>query len=179
LRKLSELEGVCLGIVSKFQPCTAYRVRSILRDSPSSHWRASAGSVYPLLARLDAGKLISTTADENDGRGRKHLKVTPDGRQALRHWIMAGADQELISAISDPVRTRTFFLGMLDVKQRGHYLKELISRMEIHLSETKTRLDHSLEFDDLYGELGSLGAMKVTQTRLEWLKLVRKRLAKQ
>ncbi len=62
-RKLSELEGVSLGIVYKRQACTAYRVRSELKEAPSSHWRASAGSVYPLLNRLEAnGLLVTTTA---------------------------------------------------------------------------------------------------------------------
>ena len=52
-RVLSELEGVCLGLVRKHEPCTAYRVRQELKAAPSSHWHASAGSVYPLLARLE------------------------------------------------------------------------------------------------------------------------------
>ena len=91
-RKLSELEGVSLGIIYKQQPCTAYRVRSELKEAPSSHWRASAGSVYPLLARLEAEGLVVTTSDKNDGRGRKLLKVTAEGRKSLQAWVIAGAD---------------------------------------------------------------------------------------
>ena len=53
IRVLSELEGVCLGLVRKHEPCTAYRVRQELKAAPSSHWQASAGSVYPLLTRLE------------------------------------------------------------------------------------------------------------------------------
>ena len=63
MRELSELEGVCLGLVGKYEPCTPYRVRQELKAAPSSHWHASAGSVYPLLTRLEDKKLLVTSSD--------------------------------------------------------------------------------------------------------------------
>lgn len=177
-RKLSELEGVSLGIVYKRQACTAYRVRSELKEAPSSHWRASAGSVYPLLNRLEANGLLVTTTDKNDGRGRKLLKVTAEGRRSLRAWVIAGADPELVSAVTDPLRSRTFFLDVLSEAKRQNYLNKLIELTRLYLSETKDRLQQAKEGGDLYDYLGSLGAMKVTEARLDWLYDVRKRLLK-
>ena len=78
-RLLSELEGVCLGIIRKHESCTAYRVRLELKEAPSSHWRASAGSVYPLLARIEEEGFIETTSDKQDGRGRKYMTVSTMG----------------------------------------------------------------------------------------------------
>jgi len=177
-RPLSELEGVSLGIIYKQQPCTAYHVRSELKESPSSHWRASAGSVYPLLARLERQGLVSTTTDENDGRGRKLLKVTTQGRQALKAWVVAGADQDLVASVMDPIRSRTFFLDVLSAPKRREYLDQLIALTERHLGQTKDHLVQKKKSDDLYDYLGSLGAMKVTEARLGWLRVVRKRLSK-
>ena len=176
-RKLSELEGVSLGIIYKREPCTAYRVRSELKEAPSSHWRASAGSVYPLLARLEAEGLVVTTMDKNDGRGRKLLNVTADGRKSLRAWVIAGADPDLVSAVTDPLRSRTFFLDVLSESKRRNYLNKLIELTRDYLSETKDRLQKAKESDDLYDYLGSLGAMRVTEARLDWLRDVRKRLS--
>jgi DNA-binding PadR family transcriptional regulator len=176
-RKLSELEGVSLGIIFKQQPCTAYHVRSELKAAPSSHWRASAGSVYPLLARLEEEGFISTAADENDGRGRKVLTVTPLGRNALKRWVVAGADLEFISAVTDPIRSRSFFLDVLGKQKRVEYVDRLIELTEDYLAETKGHLDEVSKSSDLYNYLGSLGAMKVTKTRLEWLREVRKQIA--
>ncbi len=176
-RKLSELEGVSLGIIYKQQPCTAYRVRCELKEAPSSHWRASAGSVYPLLARLEADGFVAATTDRNDGRGRKLLKVTTQGRRSLQAWIIAGADQDLISSVMDPIRSRTFFLKVLSAPKRQEYLDHLIVLTESFLLETKDHLEQKKKTGDLFDYLGSLGAMKVTEARLDWLRVVRKQLS--
>jgi len=176
LRKLSELEGVSLGIVGKYEPCTAYRVRSELKKSPSTHWQASAGSLYPLLTRLEEEGIVATKPDKSDGRGRKLLKVTTRGRKSLKEWVAKGADETHISSVTDPIRSRMFFLDVLSPAKQRTYLAELISLMEKHLSETRTHLDEVSESGDVYGYLGSLGAMKVVEARLDWLKVVQRRL---
>jgi len=176
-RKLSELEGVSLGIIYKQQPCTAYHVRGELKKAPSSHWRASAGSIYPLLARLEGEGLVVTTTDEQDGRGRKLLRATTEGRKSLRAWVMSGTDQEHISSATDPIRSRAFFLGVLGSSRQLTYLNKLITQMEHYLSETRAHLAQVSETDDVYDQLGALGAVKISEARLDWLKLVHKRLS--
>ncbi len=169
-RVLSELEGVCLGLVRKHEPCTAYLVRQELKAAPSSHWQASAGSVYPLLTRLKDEGLMVTTSDTGDGRGRKLLRVTRQGQASLRKWLLAGAGLELISSMTDPIRSRMFFLDVLSAAQRAAYLDELISEMEHYLSKTKDHLGNLTEDDDPYAYLGALGAVKITEARLQWLR---------
>jgi DNA-binding PadR family transcriptional regulator len=176
LRQLSELEGVSLGTVHKYQSCTAYRVRCELKDAPSSYWRASAGSVYPLLARLEEEGLVASKLDENDGRGRKLLSVTAKGRKSLKNWIMAGVEQGLLSSVTDPIRSRAFFLDVLSRAKQIEYLDEVITSMESYLAETRTYLESKSETDDLYEYLGSLGAMNMTAARLDWLNSVREHI---
>jgi len=175
-RKLSELEGVSLGIIQKQQPCTAYHVRSELRKAPSSHWHASAGSVYPLLTRLEKEGLVAATTDENDGRGRKVLRVTADGRKSVREWVLAGTDLEIISSVTDPIRSRMFFMGVLAAPKQLTYLNKLIARMELYLAQTRAHLEQKIEADDVFDYLGALGAMKIAEARLEWLRVVLKQL---
>ena len=177
VRKLTELEGVCLGIVGKHEPCTAYRVRLELKRSPSAHWQASAGSLYPLLNRLEAEKIVSTREDKSDGRGRKLLRMTAKGRKSLGEWIAAGVDDALISSVTDPVRSRMFFLDALSAAKQGEYLDRLIALMDSHLLEMTEHQDQVSETGDLYDFLGSLGAIKLAEARLEWLKDVRRRLS--
>ena len=171
-RTLSELEGVCLGLVRKHGPCTAYQVRQQLKVAPSSHWRASAGSVYPLLQRMEDEELIVKTADSDDGRGRQLIRITRQGRAALKRWLLTGTEQELISSMTDPVRSRLFFLDVLNLTQRTTYLEELITEMEGYLHKTKDHLNTLSADDDPCDYLGSLGAVKIAEARLEWLKEV-------
>lgn len=176
LKTLSELEGVCLGLVFKYQPCTAYRVRQLLKESPSSHWCASAGSVYPLLARLEEAGSISTETDEDDGRGSKQVTITARGREELRDWMESGAGPERIAAIMDPIRSRTFFLDVLGKTEQKDYLERLIYYTKNYLAQTEEHLNSISEADDLYDRLGACGAVMATEARLRWLTLVLARI---
>ena len=149
IRALTELEGVCLGLVRKHEPCTAYHVRQKLKRAPSSHWQASAGSVYPLLTRLEGKKLVMKISDAADGRGRTLLRITRQGRAALREWLLMGKDLEVISSMTDPIRSRMFFLDVLSAAQQTAYLDELISEMGHYLSSTKDHLSTLTPDDDL------------------------------
>jgi DNA-binding PadR family transcriptional regulator len=175
-RVLSELEGVCLGLVRKHEPCTAYLVRRELKAAPSSHWQASAGSVYPLLARLEGEGLLVTKSDKADGRGRKLLGITQQGRAKLKKWLVAGASPEPISSLTDPIRSRTFFLDVLSTTERATYLDKLVVEMELYLSKTKDHLSNMSQSDDSFAYLGALGAVRLTEARLEWLHQVRRAL---
>lgn len=177
VRQLSELEGVCLGIVFRQQPCTAYQVRCELRKAPSSHWRASAGSVYPLLARLARERLLTEKSDSSDGRGRTQLCISARGKSALKGWLVAGTDQELISSVSDPVRSRTFFLDVLPVDERTAYLDKLTEQLEHYLSLTEAHLDDESCNGNSFDALGALGAVRITEARLAWLREIRLRLS--
>lgn len=177
MRALSELEGVCLGLVCKHTACTAYRVRQELKAAPSSHWQASAGSVYPLLARLQNEGLILTSADKADGRNRKLLRITTAGRAALKQWLMAGTSPDSISSMTDPVRSRTYFLSVLSSKQRDGYVQKLVSEMKSYVTKTQDHLDSLSQADDLDTYLGALGAVRIAEARLAWLCDVRKALS--
>ena len=171
-RTLTELEGVCLGMVFRHQPCTAYRIRRQLKASPSPHWSASAGSVYPLLERLKKPRYISAETDDEDGRGRKYLSVSTSGRRELRNWILAGTGHEVISVTNDPIRTRSFFLDVITRPDQKEFLEKLIEQMESLLQDNNEYLDQQSQEDDLFGFLGAKGVCLATEARIEWLKLV-------
>ncbi len=105
------------------------------------------------------------------------LKATAHGRQSLKAWIIAGVDQDLISSVTDPVRSRPFFLSVLSAPKRQEYLDRLIALMESYLSETKDHLEQKKKTGELIDYLGSLGAVTLTEARLDWLRVVRKQLS--
>lgn len=129
-----------------------------------------------MLSRLEVDGFLKSDSDSDDGRGRKTLHVTKAGKAAVNAWIMAGSEIDVISSVTDPLRSRSFFLGVLSDKQRAQYLDASINQLEKYLSETKAHLKDRSEEVDQFEYFGSLGAVKVTQARLEWLKSVRKQL---
>ena len=172
MRKLSELEGVSLGIIYNHQPCTAYFVRQLLKNSPSSHWQASAGSVYPLVIRLEENGLLSSKGD-GDKRGRKQLAITQKGIKSIREWIMLGVQTDMISAIMDPIRNRISFLQLLNIKQQVHFLNQLVNEMEELHQQTKVRLKETPRNENIYTYLVASGAEQTTKSRLIWIKEAR------
>lgn len=177
LSGLSELEGVVLGIMQRMQPCTAYTIRMELQASPSSYWSASAGAIYPLLRRLERSGLVSGQADPGDRRGRRLLRLTPAGRDLHRDWMLSGTSIEVASAISDTVRSRTFFLGSLAEDDRLQFVTESVQTLEAFLHVAKRDLDERAESEDPWSRLAALGAVYQAEARLAWMREVRRQVA--
>jgi len=176
---LKELEGLVLGYIFKTGPCTAYQIRKLLKSSPSAQWRGSAGSIYPLLERIERNGLIEGKDDANDKRARRSLRITSTGKKALKAWVKAGTQEELVSAVSDPVRTRVFFLDVLTSRERTKLLADMLSALEDFLAYSETDLSLRMQDEESGSQgsyLGALGAVMTNQARVAYLRRVAKEL---
>lgn len=167
--KLSELEGVALGIVSRDGPCTPYAVRKFLKRSPSSHWQGSAGSIYPMLSRLEQQGLVNSKTDASDGRGRRLLHITAKGKKALTQWINQGTSPELVSAISDHIRTRVFFMGSLTPEQRRQFVADSCTALNEFLQLTEQRLNDTDRETDPFAWFACENVVLQAKARVQWL----------
>ena len=129
----TELEGCVLGIVWERGPCTAYVIRTVFLESLSPYWSGSAGSIYPLVARLEARGLVAARVEPRGGRSRKELSITPEGVAALHAWLRP-LPEWTGSVPVDPVRTRMFFLGALPPEEQEAFVAD---------AETKARAGRS------------------------------------
>lgn len=166
MRKLNELEGVCLGVIQKTQPCTAYSLRKVLKASPSSHWRASAGAIYPLLARLEDEELITGEEDEEDQRGRKYLMITARGKKAFKSWIKEITNPDLIADVYDPLRSRVFFLDALSDGEQQRFADDVLGALNQYKKITEEHLADRPASDDLFEHLGALGGAINAESRV-------------
>jgi DNA-binding PadR family transcriptional regulator len=117
-RRYSELECFVLGLVWQLGPCSPYEIRRHLQASPSSQWSASAGAIYPLIERLEKGRLIRGRAAATGKRTRTEYAITPAGLRTLRAWIGPPLAREAITVTYDPLRSRARFLRALTPAQR-------------------------------------------------------------
>ena len=167
----SELEGVVLGLIGSREPCTAYAVRSALQESPSTHWSASAGAIYPLIRRLVSQELVEAVPDPDDGRGRTLLSLTSTGRSALRRWVLEASDPDVASSVFDAVRVRAFFLDALSPEERARFAEEGVRSLEAFLERARA-------YEDIEGitpleRVVAAGAVQAAQARLAWMQQVR------
>jgi DNA-binding PadR family transcriptional regulator len=118
-RGLTELEGAALGVVVRDGPCTSYAVKELFRASPSEFWSGSAGSIYPLMRRLERRGLIVSAEGSTGRRGRRLHRVTAAGRRAFARWL--GDARRAAGMGFDPLRTRLVFLDLLPPRARAGF----------------------------------------------------------
>jgi DNA-binding PadR family transcriptional regulator len=166
--RMTELESCVLGLIAQLEPCTAYQIRNAFEDSLTTSWRASTGSIYPLIRKLDARGLITSVAVPKDGRGSRLLRLTEPGRDALLTWLAAQPDW-LGEPSADPIRTRSHFLELLPARERR-------SAVVAWLKATVRNIDHAKEKLARYRDDGATvdarahsGAVMQLEARKAWL----------
>ncbi|MEM7415538.1 MAG: PadR family transcriptional regulator [Gemmatimonadota bacterium] len=169
MNTLSELEGVVLGLVSLRQPCTAYGVRRALTDSPSTHWSASSGSIYPLLRKLESRGLVESSEDPDDRRGRRLLQVTDAGRAVHSDWMFQASSPAVTAAVSDTIRSRAFFLGSLAPAERVRFIEEALAALDVFLARTRDDLEARERSEDTYGTWAARGGVYQAEARVRWM----------
>lgn len=122
-RRHSELECFTLGLVWQLGPCSPYEIRRHMQTSPSTQWSASAGAIYPMMARLQKQGLLSAKAASKGARRRREYALTPKGLAALRAWIGPPLSPEAITVAHDPLRSRARFLEALTPTQRLAWIR--------------------------------------------------------
>lgn len=65
------------------EPQYGYSIQQKLREASRGRVPLPAGTLYPLLHRLEADKLIKSRWEESTGRRRKWYEITKTGRARL------------------------------------------------------------------------------------------------
>ncbi|HEX7832043.1 MAG TPA: PadR family transcriptional regulator [Thermoanaerobaculia bacterium] len=172
-RALTELESCVLGVVWHRGPCTAYTVRREFAISSSSHWSSSAGSIYPVLARLESLGLIEGEEATWGAGTKKHYRATDSGVATLKEWIGPPIEEWAAASTFDPIRTRTYFLGVLTPAGRRRFVAEA----EKMTREELARVRSNVQSEDRWDQLASRGVICELEGRLRWLAIVTKELA--
>lgn len=89
------------------EPKYGYRIGQCLRDASRDMVSVPAGTLYPLLHRLEADKLIRSRWDDSTGRRRKWYELTKAGQRRLmqqaRQWHeYAECLRRMLAPVLDP-----------------------------------------------------------------------------
>lgn len=169
----TELEGCVLGIVWERGPCTAYVIRTVFLESLSPYWSGSAGSIYPLVARLEARGLVAARVEPRGGRSRKELSLTPEGLAALRTWLLPLPEWTGPVPV-DPVRTRMFFLGSLSPEEQEAFLADAEAKARAGAEAVREEHETALRKGEIWEARATRGALLVQEARIAWLAEVRR-----
>jgi DNA-binding PadR family transcriptional regulator len=164
---LTELESCTLGVIAELQPCSTYQVRRAFASSPTAAWSASAGTIYPVIARLVRLKLVRADALRHHARKRRNLNLTAAGKRALQTWVRTLAPMHA-SSTPDPVRTRMHFLWAVDAGRRKAVVARAKRLTREAIRETERYLVAQRAINEL-DYLAGLGGLYQLEARLRWL----------
>jgi DNA-binding PadR family transcriptional regulator len=173
-RGLTELEGSVLGVIRLKGPCTPYAIRCEFRDSTTPYWSASAGAIYPLVARLTKKRLLRIARTINNGRGGKLYALTAAGEKAFIRWLGPPFSAIVLGTPPDPIRTRVNFLSALTPVSRKSFLAEAANQIERYLALLVSAERKKAE---IFERLALQGSRRAMSARLEWLRAMAETLA--
>lgn len=176
MAELTDLEHAALGAVWRAGSCTPYEVRKKFLASPTPSWSGSAGTIYPLMRRLERMGLVASRDADRDRRGTKLYRVTPAGRRALLHWLRPPLSRAAIFPGVDPIRTRLLFIDVLSEPERREFLDVVDGQLGEAVRELRTIEREAKARDDRILVLATRGALHVARARQRWFKEVREEL---
>lgn len=176
MESLTDLEAAAVGCVIATDSCTAHFIRTRFRVSSTSRFSNSAGSIYPLMQRLEKRGLLSSKLRREGKRNVRYYSANPQARRALKQWLTPPDDQLALLSI-DPLRTRMLYLELLTPRQRAAWLDEIENGLKQSLSNIQE--SHADQTSPTtFVELAFENAHLTSLARLEWIRLSRRRLKK-
>ena len=166
---MTELDSTILAIIARDGPLSAYDVRKVFARSLTSTWSSSTGSIYPSIRRLqEAGHVTAGSA--KGARARKSLRVTASGRAAVDAWLR-GMTAEVAGPTPNPIRTRMYFVGIVDPAERLAIVQQASKSTCAALAAAEhARAERiAVSAGDAVQHLASEGVLFELRARLEWL----------
>ena len=174
---LTDLEATTVGEVFRHQPCTAHFIRTCFRDSLVKQFSSSAGSIYPMMKRLEKRGILESKSQKEGLRRVRYYRVTDVGQSSLRSWLEPQfPDTDLLTV--DPIRTRMLYLGRIPKSGREKWFAALERELKSKLDEVRKQLSviDSTHSDCIYQELAVENAIADLKSRLKWLSMAKSRL---
>ena len=173
---LTDLELTVLGIVWKKAPCTAYAIMREFAGSPSSYYRGSAGTIYPLARRLEKRGHLESAAGMRGRRPHVTYELSRTGLAALRRWLAPPLPDAAAAITLDPLRTRAYFLKALTPDQRLAFATDAQERLREQLIVVNAECARYQKEGDAFSALAMDGARHVIRARINWMANLRKHL---
>lgn len=161
--RLSELESCVLAVIGRDGPCTRYHVMRIFAGSQTLRWSSTAGSIYPLVARMTKKGLVTKAPGS-----KAEIALTEIGRRVVQDWLISDSEK-LGGPIDDPIRTRSYFLGHLEEGARAIAVDRWREATRMEIVEGERRKAEFERAGDRAQARAHDGILRQLRARLDWL----------
>lgn len=169
------LEHIVLGMLID-GPQTGYDLKKLIETGVGTFYKASYGSLYPLLKRLAERGLLSVREEAYGNRQKKYYQITEEGKSAFEGWL---ASPISLTESTDDQLVRVYFFDRLPAACREEKLAEyeLANRHYLQrLQGLLARFEGMEHRERFYYKLSTLYyGISVMQATVNWCGLIRKR----
>lgn len=125
------LEYIVLGMVN-YEDMTGYDIKKYIESGISVFYKASFGSLYPILKKLTNKGLVTMYENNNGGRNKNYYHITEEGTKEFEKWL------ETPITIDDGRGTglvKIYFYDLLEEDKRRELLINYRDNNEKYLNE--------------------------------------------
>lgn|SRR5574344_1545986 len=170
------LEFIILGTLFKCSDLTGYDIRKYIEEGIGMFYKASYGSIYPILNKLLQQGYVTCKGELEGKREKKKYVITDEGRKVFIEWL----EEDLPKGSSmESFMAKVFFFDALPDKNAA----DKITAYELKLVAYKNELvEQSKQYEtlknkkDFYYKLSTLyfGICKL-QSIIDWCDVVKQR----
>jgi PadR family transcriptional regulator, regulatory protein AphA len=113
--KLKPISYMVLGML-RLGATSGYAIKKAADASTSNIWPVSLAQVYPELARLEEGGLVTRREDPQGARARSSYELTEKGEEALITWLRSSHEVPMQTRIEGLLRF--FFIDALPKREQ-------------------------------------------------------------
>lgn len=166
---------IILGTLMK-ESQTGYEIRKCIESGVGMFYKASYGSIYPILAKLLEEELVSCESADDANRNQKKYTITGKGRESFLNWLQTNdSDEQKIEAFV----AKVFFFDQLEDKDVLIQIESFQQKIQKYLQNLCQKREQFMELphqEDFYYKLSTLyyGISKL-QSLSEWCEAIKKR----
>ena len=164
-----KMDCVILGLLSH-ESLTGYEIKKRMDTALKYFWRASYGSIYPTLNKLEQDKMVSKYETKENGRDKIIYTITESGRDNLKQWLKA-------PTVKNELRYETllklFFGSEIGPVETAAHIDIFENKAKVELPMLKTMVTNLEKIKDteeahLYYLLTAKFGVKVYEAYVEW-----------
>jgi DNA-binding PadR family transcriptional regulator len=171
----SELECLILGLIA-LGATSGYAMRKAMQGMRGNRWSVESGSIYRALRRLEMDGMVEVSGRVGvPNRQRIEYRLTPVGTVVLQTWLERTPESEEFQHIADPIRTRSYFLDLLEPSLQLQTVRTWIAENKKVLEDLKAESVLHQDVHDMPAfALRSL--LWQAEARHDWLKKIQEHL---
>ncbi|HUM72145.1 MAG TPA: PadR family transcriptional regulator, partial [Chloroflexota bacterium] len=121
---------VILGFL-EWESLTGYDLKKRFAVSETFHWSGNNNQIYTALIQLyNEGLVSKEVQDQESGPSRKVYSITPDGRAALRQWLLTPPE---LPQLRHPFLAQLAWADQLTAVELDHLLSQYENEVYVKL----------------------------------------------